>query len=81
MTQYTPVPKSPHAQNIDAFPDRPLDRDEYDRLTGLLEELGIDDGFYQELVQDTEWLPDFSRIQPFSSDLARPVWHPDTGFL
>ncbi len=81
MTQYTPVTKSPHAKNIDAFPDRPLGRDEYDKLTDLLEELGIDNGFYQELVEDTEWLPDFTRIQPFSSALARPIWHPTTGFL
>jgi len=81
MTQYTPVTKSPYAQNIEAFPDRPLERAEYDRLTALLEELGIDTGFYQELVEDTEWLPDFSRTQPFSSVLARPVWHPSSGFI
>jgi putative pyruvate formate lyase activating enzyme len=81
MTQYTPVPNSPHAKGIDAFPDRPLERREYDRLTALLEELGIDTGFYQELVADTEWLPDFNRTQPFSSALARPVWHWSTGFI
>lgn len=80
MTQYTPVHANPHARDIDAFPDRTLDRGEYDRLTELLEELGIDNGFYQELVEDTEWLPDFNRTQPFSSSLARPVWHWSCGF-
>jgi len=81
MTQYTPVTGSPHARNIDAFPDRQLEKSEYARLTALLEELGIDNGFYQELVEGTDWLPDFTRIQPFSSALARPIWHPDAGFI
>jgi putative pyruvate formate lyase activating enzyme len=80
MTQYTPVTASPHAKDIDAFPDRLLDQGEFERLTSLLEELGIEGGFYQELVPDTSWLPDFSRVQPFSSALARPVWHWSCGF-
>jgi putative pyruvate formate lyase activating enzyme len=81
MTQYTPVPKSSHSAEIDAFPDRPFDRAEYDALMALVEKLDIDTGFYQELVEDTEWLPDFNRTQPFSSALARPVWHWTTGFI
>jgi putative pyruvate formate lyase activating enzyme len=81
MTQYTPVPKSGHSAGIDAFPDRPFDRDEYNALMALVEKLDIDTGFYQELVEDTEWLPDFNRTQPFSSALARPVWHWTTGFI
>ena len=80
MTQYTPVKASPYAQDIDAFPDRLLDKDEYKKLTHLLEELEIDTGFYQELVDDTDWLPDFNRQQPFSSKLAKPVWHWSRGF-
>lgn len=81
MTQYTPVPANPASKDIDAFPNRALERGEYDRLTEMLEELGIEDGFYQELVGDTEWLPDFDRTQPFSSSLAKPVWHWKTGFI
>lgn len=81
MTQYTPVEASPHAAGIDAFPDRPFNRDEYDRLMALVGELDIETGFYQELVEDTDWLPDFIRTQPFSSSLARPVWHWKTGFV
>jgi putative pyruvate formate lyase activating enzyme len=81
MTQYTPVPANPASKGIDAFPNRALERGEYDRLTAMLEELGIEDGFYQELVEDTEWLPDFDRTQPFSSSLAKPAWHWKTGFV
>jgi putative pyruvate formate lyase activating enzyme len=81
MTQYTPVKASPHARGIDAFPDRTLLNKEYSQLEGMLEEYGIDTGFYQELVEDTDWLPDFNRTQPFSSKLARPIWHWTTGFI
>jgi len=80
MTQYTPVKASPYAQDINAFPDRLLDKNEYKKLTQLLEELEIDTGYYQELVDDTDWLPDFNLQQPFSSKLAKPIWHWTTGF-
>ncbi len=81
MTQYTPVRESPHAKGIDAFPDRLMTPKEADRLQGLLEDYGISDGFYQELVEDTSWLPDFVRPQPFSSALAKPIWHWRDGFI
>jgi putative pyruvate formate lyase activating enzyme len=81
MTQYTPVQANPASSEIDAFPNRALNHGEYGRLTELLDELGLEDGFYQELVEDTEWLPDFERVQPFSSSLAKPVWHWKTGFI
>lgn len=81
MTQYTPVKESPYAKEIDAFPNRLIDRREADRLQALLERYGISDGFYQELVEDTGWLPDFNRQQPFSSSLAKPIWHWREGFI
>ncbi len=80
MTQYTPVEASPRARELTEFQDRPLAEGEYEALRALLEELGIETGFYQELVQDSEWLPDFACAQPFSSALARPVWHWKSGF-
>ncbi len=80
MTQYTPVDANPRARLLDEFQNRPLDETEYDSLRAMLGELGIEAGFYQELVSDTEWLPDFNRVQPFSSALARPVWHWKGGF-
>ncbi len=81
MTQYTPVKQSPHSAALGAFPDRPILHSEFQALHALLEELDIDAGFYQELVEGTEWLPDFNKTQPFSSELAKPLWHWQTGFI
>jgi putative pyruvate formate lyase activating enzyme len=75
MTQYTPVGTAP------VVPARHVGEEEYDRVIAWLEELGIDDGFFQEPVIDTDWLPDFRRQNPFSSDLSTPVWHWRTGFV
>ncbi|GHV73177.1 radical SAM protein [Spirochaetia bacterium] len=75
MTQYTPV-----GEGRD-IPRRYVKADEYDQLLEWLTELKIDDGFCQELVPDDSWLPDFERINPFSSALSAPVWHWKTGLL
>ena len=78
MTQYTPVKKAPG--NIPAscartgIPDRYLSEGEYEAVLSMLGEFGIDDGFYQELETGSEWLPDFSRRNPFPSELSIPVW-------
>jgi putative pyruvate formate lyase activating enzyme len=37
--------------------------------------------FFQKLDARNEWLPDFSRVQPFSNALAKPVWHWKNGFV
>jgi putative pyruvate formate lyase activating enzyme len=80
MTQYSPCPAGPLADRTsrDAGPQRRLIREEYIRVMDWLEEFGIDDGFYQEPApasRDRDWLPDFDRVNPFSSRLSRPVWH------
>jgi putative pyruvate formate lyase activating enzyme len=75
MTQYTPL--SPDGNALDRY----LDQGEYETLLGWLEELSIDDGFYQELAPDSGWLPDFNRPNPFSSTLSLPVWHWKAGFV
>ena len=75
MTQYTPVTKNKETSTIDAFPNRMIDKTEFSELTSLLEDLAIDNGFFQELIQNNDWLPDFSQKQPFSSELAKPLWH------
>ena len=77
MTQYTP-PRPPLAA---ASPARFLDREEYDTALAWIEEFGIEDGFYQELETGDEWLPDFERQNPFSSELSVPVWHWKHGFV
>jgi putative pyruvate formate lyase activating enzyme len=69
MTQYTPV----SAGEGPAVPDRFLSKEEYDTLLQWLEDLDIEDGFYQELVQDRNWLPDFTRPNPFPPELSTPI--------
>jgi putative pyruvate formate lyase activating enzyme len=71
MFQYTPVPGRPLPSPF----DRMISREEYEEAVGMLEDLGLEDGFYQEPVPDAAWLPDFSRPRPFSSELSRMVWH------
>ena len=77
MTQYTPVKIPGENREI---PGRQLNPREYDRLLDWLEEFGIDDGFVQDLVPGDDWLPDFHRPNPFSSDLSRILWRWDCGF-
>ena len=69
MTQYTPIP------NGKPMPNRFLTEEEYETVLNWLEEYGIEDGFCQELVTGNEWLPDFRKQNPFSSELSVPVWH------
>jgi putative pyruvate formate lyase activating enzyme len=57
------------------IPGRFLNRHEYDTVLGWLGEFGIEDGFCQDYVTGSDWLPDFTRANPFSSGLSVPVWH------
>jgi putative pyruvate formate lyase activating enzyme len=75
MTQYTPINSA-----LDA-PSRSINAPEYEIVLNWLDEFGIEDGFYQELSPDRDWLPDFERINPFSSELSTPVWHWKRGFI
>lgn len=86
MSQYTPVPfdeseMKKREKSLSAFQNRYMDKYEFEELKKLIDEYDIENGFYQELVQDTEWLPDFSKIQPFQSSLAKPIWHWKSGFI
>jgi putative pyruvate formate lyase activating enzyme len=74
MTQYTPVGGGD-------MPDRSMEQGEYRTVLRWLEEFGIDDGYYQELLPGSDWLPDFNRQNPFASDLSVPVWHWHGGFV
>ena len=71
MFQYTPIPDRPLAAPF----DRMTTGREHAAALAMLEDLGIDDGYYQEPVPDAGWLPDFTRARPFSSGLSRMVWH------
>lgn len=80
MTQYTPI-HSPKNRYVAELPNRYVNEGEYQTLQNWLEEFDIEDGFYQELVPDDSWLPDFVRENPFSSELSIPVWHWKYGFV
>jgi putative pyruvate formate lyase activating enzyme len=74
MTQYTPV-KTKYK-----IPNRFVNKKEYDTVLNWLEDLGIEDGYYQELETSSDWLPDFNKVNPFPSNLSVPVWHWKHGF-
>jgi len=78
MTQYTPVQAGVRKENLygaAAIPSRYVSEEEYETVLSMLDEFGIDDGFCQELITGSDWLPDFTRPNPFSSELSVPVWH------
>ena len=77
MTQYTPINRA----EAKKAPSRYISNEEDDSLRDLLSKYDVEEGFYQELVQDSSWLPDFNNTQPFSSSLAKPVWHWLRGFV
>lgn len=77
MTQYTPI----QALTGRPAPASALSAEEYERLVALIDEFDLGEGFYQELVPGSEWLPDFARTNPFSAELSRPVWHYALGLV
>ena len=74
MTQYTPVKTGNREQLTREAPGRYLQKTEYETVLGWLDEYNIEDGFCQELVTGSDWLPDFTRENPFPSKLSVPVW-------
>lgn len=91
MTQYTPVPspdelytkeeQCERCNSLSSFQNRFVNQEEFSRVVDLLNSYELEQVFYQELTTDTDWLPDFNRIQPFSNSLAKPLWHWKKGFL
>jgi putative pyruvate formate lyase activating enzyme len=75
MSQYTPLDcgkANPHSPS----PGRKLSESEYETVLRWLDEIGIEDGFIQDLYTGEEWLPDFTRRNPFPSELSRPCGVP-----
>jgi putative pyruvate formate lyase activating enzyme len=66
---YTPV------ETDVKIPERCISENEYETVLSMLSEFSIDDGFCQELVTNSDWLPDFTLPNPFSSELSFSVWH------
>ncbi len=81
MTQYTPVYNKGNEKSCSSCPNRFLSEEEDFNLRSVLSDLSIDDGFYQELIADNDWLPDFNRVQTFSSSLSKPLWHWKSGLI
>jgi len=71
MTQYTPA-RVPGFTTL--IPDRVVSEQEYEAVLSMLDEYGIVDGFCQELISDTIWLPDFNQPNPFPPGISEPVW-------
>ncbi len=79
MVQYTPVNKAGEAFAATGYI---MPEDEYDQLLEWLDEFGIEEGFLQEPeAASTEWIPDFSRVNPFPEQYSKPVWHWKSGLL
>mgnify|MGYP002624396346 CR=1 FL=1 len=88
MNQYTPVPFAEEENRnkkrrdaLSAIENRLVSSQEDMDLQDLIEAYDFDFLFYQELSDDTSWLPDFSRAQPFSNKLSTVLWHWNHGFL
>ena len=82
MNQYTPVPFAEEENKgkirekaLSVIENRLVSKEEDLDLQDLIEAYDFDYLFYQELTDDTSWLPDFTKQQPFSNKLAKPVWH------
>ena len=75
MTQYTPLKAASRKNLSKKAPQRYLNEAEYETVLGWLEEFGIEEGFCQELTAGTQWLPDFSKANPFPPEIAIPLWH------
>lgn len=83
MSQYTPVPfknddeitAKQRSASLSYLDNRIVSEQEFTDLQDILEAFDFKYLFYQELEQDTSWLPDFEKKQPFSNELAKPIWH------
>ena len=88
MSQYTPVPfkgtqeeMDARSKKLSAIENRLVNAEEDADLRDLIEAFDFEYLFYQDLSDDTSWLPDFTRLQPFSNKLAKPLWHYSCGFI
>lgn len=82
MNQYTPVPFNEEKESLEKrnkslkfIENRLVSTEEDLDLQDLIQAYDFSYLFYQELSDDTSWLPDFTRPQPFSNKLAKPLWH------
>lgn len=79
MFQYVPVKRNDCPEKGDLC--RYVSRKEYEEVLSYLDELGIEEGFIQEPVNEDTWIPDFTKENPFPAEFAIPVWHYSKGFI
>jgi putative pyruvate formate lyase activating enzyme len=81
MFQYTPVSSEggERGRKPRQGPQRRVSRREYEEVLTWLEELRIENGFVQDPARGDDWLPDFTRRNPFPIGQAVPIWHYETG--
>ncbi|MBN2737917.1 MAG: radical SAM protein [Spirochaetales bacterium] len=70
MFQYSALPQDNLIQ-----PQGSISEAESQELLKTLDELGLEEGFVQELETDTQWLPDFNKQSPFPPGFSRTLWH------
>ena len=58
-----------------------IDERDFERLLKALDAAGIEEGFMQEPTEESDWLPDFRRANPFPAGFSRVVWHWREGFV
>lgn len=82
MNQYTPVPFSEEAscleermKSLSVIENRLTSKTEDADIQDMIDIYDFEYLFYQELSDDTSWLPDFNNFQPFPNKLSKPVWH------
>jgi putative pyruvate formate lyase activating enzyme len=83
MFQYLPLSAAGAAEprSIETpAPARPIEDSEYYSVIGMLEDLGLEDGYLQEPVSESPWMPDFNRENPFPDEYSAVVWHWKHGF-
>lgn len=65
MVQFVPPRENPGFKDVT--------EEEYDTLIAKLEELGIDNGYVQDLADNIPWIPDFTKDVPFPASFADPL--------
>ncbi len=75
MFQYIPLARGKTTGGKKVSPE------EYELVAAALDELGLEDGFIQEPEEADDWIPDFSRDNPFPPGFAVPVWSAERGFI
>jgi len=71
---FTPLDLKKREKALLSFQNRLINTEEFSQIKDMIYTYDFDYLFYQELEQDTKWLPDFTKTQPFSYELAKPIW-------